>query len=47
MGEHTDDELAAAKTAGFNVGEKKTLEEYQKLGKIVQSVAPRESSFRG
>ncbi|PGH01786.1 hypothetical protein AJ79_07834 [Helicocarpus griseus UAMH5409] len=26
-----DDELAASKTAGFKVGEKKTLEEYQQL----------------
>lgn len=33
MADH-EDELAANKTAGFNVGEKKTLEEYKQLGKI-------------
>ena len=33
MADHTEDELAAQKTAGFNVGEKKTLEEYKNLGK--------------
>lgn len=33
MADHHDDELAATKTEGFKVGEKKTLEEYQKLGK--------------
>jgi hypothetical protein len=27
-----DDDLAASKTEGFKVGEKKTLEEYTKLG---------------
>lgn len=31
MADH-EDELAASKTAGFKVGEKKTLEEYQQLG---------------
>lgn len=33
MADHHDDDLAATKTEGFKVGEKKTLEEYQKLGK--------------
>ena len=27
-----DEDLATTKTAGFKVGDKKTLEEYQKLG---------------
>ncbi|KAL1846283.1 rho GDP dissociation inhibitor [Paecilomyces lecythidis] len=31
MADHHDDDLAATKTEGFKVGEKKTLEEYQKL----------------
>ncbi|PGH26946.1 hypothetical protein AJ80_01328 [Polytolypa hystricis UAMH7299] len=31
MADHHDDDLAASKTAGFKVGEKKTVEEYQKL----------------
>jgi hypothetical protein len=29
----TDDELKPEETEGFKVGEKKTIEEYQKLGK--------------
>lgn len=29
-----DEELAASKTDGFKVGEKKTVEEYAKLGKL-------------
>jgi Rho GDP-dissociation inhibitor len=33
MTEH-DDELAAAKTEGFKVGEKKTIAEYTKLGMV-------------
>jgi Rho GDP-dissociation inhibitor len=28
-----DDELAPTKTDGYKIGEKKTVEEYQKLGK--------------
>jgi Rho GDP-dissociation inhibitor len=32
MADQTDD-LAATRTEGFKVGEKKTLEEYNKLGK--------------
>lgn len=32
MADH-DDDLAPTQTAGFKVGEKKTLEEYQQLGK--------------
>ena len=35
MADH-DDELAPSKTAGFKVGEKKTVEEYQKLGKLMR-----------
>ena len=30
---HHEDELAAEQTAGFKVGEKKTIDEYQNLGK--------------
>jgi hypothetical protein len=30
------DELSAEQTPGFKVGEKKTIDEYQKLGKINQ-----------
>ena len=30
-----DDDLAPSKTEGFKVGEKKTIDEYQKLGKSV------------
>jgi hypothetical protein len=33
MTDHHDDDLAAQKTEGFKVGEKKTLQEYQELGK--------------
>lgn len=32
MADHHDDDLAASKTEGFKVGEKKTLQEYQELG---------------
>lgn len=32
MTNSTDEELVASKTEGFKVGEKKTLEEYAKLG---------------
>jgi hypothetical protein len=35
MADHADDELAASKTAGFNAGEKKTLEEYEQLGRFI------------
>ena len=31
-----DDDLVASKTEGFKVGEKKTVEEYAKLGKFAQ-----------
>jgi hypothetical protein len=34
MTDHHDDDLAAQKTEGFKVGEKKTLQEYQELGKL-------------
>lgn len=30
--EHNDDDLTASKTEGFKLGEKKTIEEYKKLG---------------
>ena len=30
-----DEDLAASKTDGFKVGEKKTVEEYAKLGKLL------------
>ena len=33
MADH-DDDLAPSKTAGFKVGEKKTVEEYRQLGKF-------------
>jgi Rho GDP-dissociation inhibitor len=33
MTDHHDDDLAAQKTEGFKIGEKKTLQEYQELGK--------------
>lgn len=33
MTNRADEELVASKTEGFKVGEKKTLEEYAKLGK--------------
>lgn len=29
---HEDDDLVASKTEGFKLGEKKTIEEYTKLG---------------
>lgn len=32
MADQHDDDLAASKTQGFKVGEKKTLQEYQELG---------------
>lgn len=32
MSDQHDDDLAPSKTEGFKVGEKKTVEEYQKLG---------------
>ena len=31
----TEDELKAEKTEGFKVGEKKTLDEYMKLGMLM------------
>lgn len=37
MASAADEELAASKTDGFKVGEKKTVEEYAKLGKLVGS----------
>lgn len=38
MSEHHEDELAAAKTEGFKVGEKKTIEEYTKLDQNDESL---------
>ncbi len=32
MSRNADDELAPEQTEGFKVGEKKTIDEYQKLG---------------
>ena len=32
MADRRDDDLAPSKTEGFKVGEKKTLDEYAKLG---------------
>lgn len=34
MASAADEDLAATKTDGFKVGEKKTVEEYAKLGKL-------------
>lgn len=34
MVDHHEDDLTASKTEGFKVGEKKTLQEYQDLGKF-------------
>lgn len=34
MSSAADEDLAASKTDGFKVGEKKTVEEYAKLGKL-------------
>lgn len=34
MASAADEDLAASKTDGFKVGEKKTVEEYAKLGKL-------------
>lgn len=39
MTDHHDDDLAAQKTEGFKVGEKKTLQEYQELGKSCSPIA--------
>ena len=33
MASHGDDDLAASQTEGYKAGQKKTLEEYQNLGK--------------
>ncbi|KAK2766876.1 hypothetical protein FQN54_006190 [Arachnomyces sp. PD_36] len=38
MADHAEDELAANKTAGFVVGEKKTVEEYKKLDEHDESL---------
>ena len=36
----TDDELAPEQTAGFKVGQKKTIDEYQKLGRYPSTQTP-------
>ena len=36
-----EDDLAPSKTEGFKVGEKKTIDEYQKLGKFAPLHVPR------
>jgi len=33
MASHGDDDLVASKTEGYKIGEKKTVEEYAKLGR--------------
>jgi len=38
MADQHDDDLAASKTQGFKVGEKKTLQEYQELGESFPSM---------
>lgn len=38
MTNSADEELVASKTEGFKVGEKKTLEEYAKLGRAFTCV---------
>ena len=35
MASHGEDDLVASKTEGFKVGEKKTVEEYAKLGETL------------
>lgn len=39
MADHHDDDLAATKTEGFKVGEKKTMQEYQELGEFYFSIS--------
>ena len=39
MASQGDDDLQASKTEGFKVGEKKTVEEYAKLGELFASTA--------
>lgn len=36
MADHHDDELASTATEGFKVGEKKTLDEYNQLGMLIE-----------
>ena len=35
-GDHHDDDLVAEQTEGFKVGQKKTIDEYQQLGRCHQ-----------
>lgn len=35
MASHGDDDLVASKTAGFKVGEKKTVAQYTELGEVI------------
>lgn len=40
MTDHHEDDLAASKTEGFKVGEKKTIEEYTQLGMFTVCMVP-------
>lgn len=40
MTDHHEDDLAASKTEGFKVGEKKTIEEYKQLGMFTICTVP-------
>lgn len=40
MADHHDDDLTATKTEGFKVGEKKTIQEYQELGRCFSLKSP-------
>jgi hypothetical protein len=35
MADHADDELAPSTTDGFKLGDKKTVDEYRQLGKLI------------
>lgn len=39
MADHHEDDLNPTKTEGFKVGEKKTVEEYQQLGRCSSSTS--------
>lgn len=45
MADHHEDDLVASKTEGFKVGEKKTIEEYQELGKEANHLMSTTSPF--
>ena len=40
MATQGDDDLAASKTEGYKAGEKKTIDEYNKLGQSLSTVQP-------